>query len=118
MTFDYSRMQKRARALIKRYNEQPFQIKRKLSENQMIDGEVVVSPFELIDIVGVSAVIDKNLINNTTILQGDLLLTMQDIIEPIMSDVFIVDGQDYEVVAIEKYKPSVTVLAYKVQLRA
>ena len=39
-------------------------------------------------------------INNTTILQGDLLLTMQDIVEPIMSDVFIVDGQDYEVVAI------------------
>ena len=118
MTFDYGRMQTRARNLIKRYNQQPFQVKRKSSENQMIDGEVIVSPYQLIDIVGVSAVIGKNLINNTTILQGDLLLTMQDIIDPLMSDVFIVDGQDYEVIAIEKYQPSVTVLAYKVQLRA
>ena len=45
-------------------------------------------------------------------------MTIKHDIEPIISDVFIVDEQDYQVVAIEKYQPSITVLAYKVQLRA
>ena len=118
MKFNYARMQSRADYLIARYNEEPFQVKRKSGPNQMIDGEVVIAADTLINIVGVCAVIDKNLVNNTTILQGDLLMTIKHDIEPIMSDVFIVDGQDYEVIAIEKYKPSSTVLAYKVQLRA
>ena len=118
MKFDYPRMQGRADYLIGRYNEVPFQVKRKAGPNQMVNGEVVIAADTLIDVVGVCAVIDKNLVNNTTILQGDLLMTIKHDIEPIMSDVFIVDNQDYEVVAIEKYQPSSTVLAYKVQLRA
>ncbi len=118
MKFDYARMQGRADYLIARYNEEPFQVKRKAGPNQMVNGEVVIAADTLIDVVGVCTVIDKNLVNNTTILQGDLLMTIKHDIEPLMTDVFIVDEQDYEVVAIEKYQPSSTILAYKVQLRA
>ena len=118
MKFDYARMQQRADDLIERYNEEPFQVKRKASPNEMVDGEVIVTADTIIDVVGVCTVINKNLVNNTTILQGDLLMTIKHDIEPIMSDVFVVDEQDYQVVAIEKYQPSSTVLAYKVQLRA
>jgi len=118
MKFNYARMQSRADYLITRYNEKPFQVKRKSGPNQMVDGEVVIAADTIINVIGVCAVINKNLVNNTTILQGDLLMTIKHDIEPIMSDVFIVDEQDYEVVAIEKYQPSSTILAYKVQLRA
>lgn len=117
MKFDYKGMQGRATALLDRFTEVEIQIIRTTGTN-MVDGEAVKGTTSPELLSGVISPIAKSLVNGTTIQEGDFIATITYLTEPKMSDVFIIDGQNYQVVAIEKFKPSATVLAYKVQLRA
>lgn len=115
MKFDYARMAKTADRLFDRFSESTISVTR--GSGSYVDGEYVAGANTPFDVTGVVVPYDESQINNTTILAGDLQVKFKRDFEPQNSDIFVIDGDSYEVVAIRKYKPSDTVLAYWVQLR-
>ena len=116
MKFNYPAMQRRATRLIDRFSETTITVKR-TTGSSMVDGEVVIGSSSTVDMVGVANPATASMINGTTIQAGDLFVTVTTDIQPMMSDVFSVDGKDFQVVAIQEFKPSKTNMAYRVQLR-
>ena len=114
--FNYARMQKVADNLLTRFNESPFTVEREVG-GDMVDGEYVDGSISNFDATGVVVPYVERQINNTTILAGDLQATVRRDYTPINSDVFIIDGGRYKVVNIETFKPSDSILCYRVQLR-
>lgn len=113
--FDYGRLQNTADRLLTRFNESPIQVER--DSGSYVDGEFVDGATGAFEAVGVVVPYVQRLVNNTTILAGDLQATFKRDFTPEASDVFIIDGGRYKVISIENLKPSDSILAYRVQLR-
>ena len=116
MKFSYSRLQKSSDRLLNRFNEQPITVEREISGG-MVDGEYIEGSISTLQVIGVAVPYNISQINNTTILNGDLQVTIKRDIEPLQSDTFLIDGGRYKVVAIQKFQPSISTLAYRVQVR-
>ena len=116
MTFNYLRLQNTADRLLERFNEQPIQVQR-VSGSSVVDGEFTEGTISSFEVIGVVVPRVTSQIANTVIEQGDFQAVIKHDIEPLQGDVFIIDGDRFKAVAVEQYKPSVTKLAYRVQLR-
>jgi len=114
--FNYNRMEKVADRLLNRFNETPFTVEREVGDS-MVDGEYVAGTVSTFSATGVIVPYVQRQINNTTILAGDLQATVRRDYMPLNSDIFIIDGGKYKIVNIETFKPSDSVLCYRVQLR-
>lgn len=115
MTFNYARLQNVADRLLTRFNEQPIEVRR--DTGSIVDGEFVKGASGNFEAVGVVVPYNVGQVNNTTILAGDLTVTFRRDFKPEMNDVFIIDGGDYKVISIQEFKPSVSELCYRVQVR-
>jgi len=114
--FDYSRLQGTASRLIDRFSEVDIVVTR-TTGTTVVDGVVIDGSSTPTSIAAVVNPYNEAQVNNTTILSGDLQVIIKHDFEPLMGDIFDIDGKDYTAIAIQSYKPSATALAYRVQVR-
>ncbi len=115
--FNYSRLQATATRLIDRFSETDISIERTAAPT-VVDGEIV--PPAAPTTASASAVVvpyTANQIDGNIIQAGDLQVFLDSAYKPLINDVFIIDTDRYVALNIEKYKPSSTALAYKIQVR-
>ncbi len=116
MGFDYSRLQNTATRMIDRFSEADISITR-TTPPTVVDGVDVPGSDTITNIPAVVNPYNESQVNNTTILTGDLQVIIKHDFEPLIDDLFAIDGKDYKAIAVQSYKPSVTALAYRVQVR-
>lgn len=80
-------------------------------------GKFVSGSDENINVTGIVSPYKKGQRNGVDIQDGDLLVIIDSTIEPLSSDSFLIDGDNYAVVAIERIRPSYQTMLYKVQVR-
>lgn len=82
-------------------------------------GEYEFAASETFDITGVAVPYNKNLIDGTSILEGDINITITLDIEPNTQDKVVLDGQEHSIVSVTPYQYTgqELVIAYSVQVR-
>ena len=115
-TFDYSRLQNAATRLIDRFSEVDIAISRTVPTT-VVGGVDIPGSTSVTNVPAVVNPYNEAQVNNTTILSGDLQVIIKHDFAPIIGDLFTIDGKDYKAVAVQSYKPSLTALAYRVQVR-
>ena len=115
-------MQKLATDLLTEFDERTDADKLTLikkGEKTWLDGEYVFAPDTEIPLTGVAVPYSASLINNTTIQQGDIQLTITNAVEVTTADKVRVDGVALSVVGPDPiaYTGKALTIAYKVQLR-
>lgn len=114
--FNYGRMQKTASRLIDRFSEQTIQLDRVVGAT-VVAGVDTPGSDEQYNVAAVITPYLANQVDSTNIQSGDLQIVIKFDIEPLMNDKLTIDGDTYKIVSIERFKPSLTALGYRIQVR-
>lgn len=96
----------------------PLQIIRNTGKSvSSTTGQFVNGTDEFLPVTGIVSPYKKSQRPNVDIQDGDLLVIIDSLVEPLSNDSFLIDGNNYAVIGIERIKPSYQVLLYKVQVR-
>jgi hypothetical protein len=118
-----ARMQAVNNRLINKFSERVqgdfYLIRKGTSHFDAAIGETVFNPATTIPITGLSIGFSANLVNGTTIQDGDVLIKMTNEVEPNMSDKVFMDNATWSIVALPHilYTGADKPISYQMQLR-
>jgi hypothetical protein len=111
-------MQKTAERLLNKYDcRKSIKFVRNNGSINPSTGEFDQSSGQEITVNGVTSTYADRLINETTVLTGDIRLAIDSNVEPKQSDDVLIDGDQYSIIAIDKKNAGGIVVSYILQLR-
>ena len=118
----YQRMQATQTRLLDKYDcrqgtTRALKLIRNAGELNPTSGEFEQAAGESIPLIGVTSNYADRLINEKTILTGDVKLVIDHPVEPLSKDMILIDGDYYRIVNIDKKNAGGVVIGYILQLR-
>ena len=96
----------------------PLQIIRNTGRSvSSVTGQFVAGTSDFVPVTGIVSPYKKSQRSDVDIQDGDLMVIIDSQVEPLSSDSFLIDGDSYAVIGIERIRPSYKTLLYKVQVR-
>jgi len=117
-----ARFQKIATRLLTKYDERTGDTVIKLKRTAApvyneVTAQMDFEDAQEIPVVGITSKYDKKLIDNTTIMHGDIELNLTVGVEPLEGDKVLIDGDEYSIIDIDLGRYTNTDICYSLQLR-